>query len=473
MLDRLDDTIVAVSSAAGNGAVGIVRLSGPKAIDIADTMVKVAGDVPLARRPGSTRISGEVRPAEGIGLPAVFYVFRAPHSYTRQDLVEIHSIGSPPVLEMIRRRAMALGAVAAQPGEFTARAFLNGAMDLTKAEAVAGVIRARTDTQLRASRWMMDGRLSHEISDARDELAELLALVEADIDFAEEPIQFINPVALRERLATIDARLSRIPAETKSAERLDALPRILLLGRPNAGKSSLMNALSGTSRAICAAAAGTTRDILSAPIRLGPLNGVKGLAILLDAAGVDPSEDAIIAQARALTLDAAQRVDLVCLVVDLGAHEDAAALGLVHSLELPRVVVAANKCDLLSDRDVAQRVRRMEAWNIGPVRRVSAKSGAGTDGLRAAFVEALGETAGTTLGEAMLLSERQRSAIADAGSAIGRAMNLGETATETVDCADLVAFELREALDALGAVTGEVTTDELLGRVFANFCIGK
>jgi hypothetical protein len=113
MLDRLDDTIVAVSSAPGNGAVGIVRLSGPKAIDIADTMVKVAGDMPLARRPGSTRISGEVRSTAEIGLPAVFYVFRAPHSYTRQDLVEIHSIGSPPVLEMIRRRAMALGAVAA------------------------------------------------------------------------------------------------------------------------------------------------------------------------------------------------------------------------------------------------------------------------------------------------------------------------------------------------------------------------
>ena len=468
MLDRLDDTIVAVSSAPGNGAVGIVRLSGPKAIDIADTMVKVAGDVPLARRPGSTRTPGEVRPAEGIGLPAVFYVFRAPHSYTRQDLVEIHSIGSPPVLDMIRRRAMTLGAVAAQPGEFTARAFLNGAMDLAEAEAVAGVIRARTDTQLRASRWMRDGRLSHEISDARDELAELLALVEADIDFAEEPIEFITPAALRERLAAIDARLRRIPAEKKSAERLDALPRILLLGRPNAGKSSLMNALSGTSRAICAAAAGTTRDILSAPIRLG-----RGEAILLDAAGVDQSDDEIIAQARALTLDAAQRVDLVCLVVDLGAHEDAAALGLVHSLELPRVVVAANKCDLLSDREVAQRVRRMEAWNIGPVRRVSAKSGAGTEVLRTAFVEALGETAGTTLSEAMLLSERQRSAIADAGSAIGRAMNLSETATETVDCADLVAFELREALDALGAVTGEVTTDDLLGRVFANFCIGK
>jgi tRNA modification GTPase len=363
---------------------------------------------------------------------------------------------------------MALGAVAAQPGEFTARAFLNGAMDLSEAEAVAGVIRAQSDTQLRASRRMMDGRLAHVISGVRDELAELLALVEADIDFAEEPIEFITPTDLRDRLAAIAERLSRLSSEAKSTERFDQLPRILLLGRPNAGKSSLMNILSGTSRAICAAAAGTTRDILSAPIRLG-----RGEAILLDAAGVDQSDDEIIAQARMLTLDAAQQVDLVCLVVDLSAAEDDAALELVRTLGLVRVVVAANKCDLLSATEVAHRIRRMEAWNVGPVQRVSARTGAGIDSLRAAWLDALGDDAGTTLGEAMLLSERQRSVIADACEAIQRTMKLSESATETVDYADLAAFELREALDALGSVSGAVTTDDLLARVFANFCIGK
>jgi tRNA modification GTPase len=468
MLDRLDATIVAVSSAPGHGAVGIVRLSGPHAIAITADMVKVPGDVPLGSRPGSTRTNGEVRPAADIELPAVFYIFQAPRSYTRQDLVEIHSIGSPAVLEMIRRRAMALGAVAAQPGEFTARAFLNGAMDLAEAEAVAGVIRAQSDTQLRASRRMMDGRLAHIISDVRDELAELLALVEADIDFAEEPIEFITPTDLRDRLAAIAVRLSRLSSEAKSTERFDQLPRILLLGRPNAGKSSLMNILSGTSRAICAAAAGTTRDILSAPIRLG-----RGEAILLDAAGVDQADDDIIAQARMLTLDTAQQVDLVCLVVDLSAAEDDAALELVRTLGLVRVVVAANKCDLLSATEVAHRIQRMEAWNVGPVQGVSARTGAGIEALRAAWLEALGDDAGTTLGEAMLLSERQRSVIADACEAIQRAMKLSESAAETVDCADLAAFELREALDALGSVSGAVTTDDLLARVFANFCIGK
>jgi len=468
MIDRLDATIVAISSAPGQVAVGIVRLSGPRAIAIVADMSKVPGDAPLGSRPGSTRTNGEVRPAADIGLPAVFYVFRAPRSYTRQELVEIHSIGCPAVLELIRRRAIELGTVAAEPGEFTARAFLNGAMDLAAAEAVAGVIRSQTDTQLRASRRMMDGLLARRVNEARDELAELLALVEADIDFAEEPIEFITPTVLRDRLVAVADRLNQMSSEAKSTERFDQLPRILLLGRPNAGKSSLMNILSGTSRAICAAAAGTTRDILSVPIRLG-----RGEAILLDAAGVDQSDDEIIAQARMLTLDTAQQVDLVCLVVDLSASEDDAALELARTLGLVRVVVAANKCDLLSAAEVAHRIQRMEAWKIGPVLSVSARTGAGIDLLRAAWLDALGDDAGTTLGETLLLSERQRSVIADACEAIQRAMKLSESAAETVDCADLAAFELREALDALGSVSGAVTTDDLLGRVFANFCIGK
>ncbi len=468
MLDRLDETIVAVSSAPGHGAVGIVRLSGPKAIAISSAMSMQVGNLPMESLHGSTRTKGEVRPAEDMGLPADFYLFRAPQSYTRQDLVEIHSIGSPTVMEMIRRRAISLGASAAMPGEFTARAFLNGAMDFAEAEAVAGVIRAQTDTQLRASRRMMEGRLARQIDVTRNELAELLALVEADIDFAEEPIEFITPTILRERLEVIDAGLSHLSTTAKSAERMDQLPRILLLGRPNAGKSSLMNVLSGTSRAICAAAAGTTRDILSAPIRLGSSE-----AILIDAAGVDHTNDAIITQARAFTLDAAQQVDLVCLVVDLSASDDEAALELVHRSELIRVVVAANKCDLLPEGEVDLRMRSMENWKIGPVRGVSAKTGAGLETLCGAWLDAIGDQAGTTLGEAVFLSERQRSAIVEACAAIRRTVQLSEAASETVDCADLAAFELREALDALGTVSGAVTTDDLLGRVFANFCIGK
>ena len=468
MLDRLDETIVAVSSAPGCAPLGIVRLSGDDAIAIADRLAHTGTGRPLSALPGSTRVSGTVRLEPQSSIPADFYLFRAPHSSTRQNLVEIHTVGSPAVLEAIRVRAIELGALAAQPGEFTARAFLNGAMNLAGAEAVAGLIQAHSDTQLRAAHRMRDGALARRIEAVCDELGELLARVEADIDFAEEPIEFVTPTALRERLQTITDGLETLQRSAASVERFDALPQILLFGPPNGGKSSLMNRLSGTSRSICAAAAGTTRDILSAPIRVG-----RGEAILLDTAGVDRSDDEIIAQARAMTLSQAQRVDLICLVVDLSRPDDDHAFESAGSLDVDRVVVAANKCDLLTPDQTAASVERLKRRRLGPVCVISAKTGAGVEELRAALANALADRMATTMGEAMLLSERQRSAIAEAVESLKRASQLGETAVETIDCADVLAFELREALDLLGEVTGEVTTEDLLARVFAKFCIGK
>lgn len=468
MLDRLDETIVAISSAPGYGAVGIVRLCGARAITIVDRMASVEAHEPLASRPGSTRATGEVHVDEATSLPAVFHLFRAPRSYTRQDIVEIQTVGSPIALEFVRRRAMELGALQAGPGEFTARAFLNGAMDLASAEAVAGVIRAQTDTQLRASRRMMDGMLAKRMTKLRNELAELLGLVEADIDFAEEAIEFITPNDLRARLLRITAGLDELLQGSASIERFDLLPHVLLFGPPNAGKSSLMNRLSGTRRSICEAVAGTTRDILSAPMRLR-----RGEAILLDTAGMDPSEDEIIAQARARTLSAVERVDLVCVVVDVMVPDDEHIFETVQSLDIGAIVVAANKCDLVSAEDMKGIVARLQIRQPGPVCPVSALKGTGIDALRDAIANGLGSTVTTALGESVLISERQGAVIKDAFEAIRRAVYLCETAQETIDCADLLAFELREALDVLGAVTGEVTTEDMLGRVFADFCIGK
>jgi len=503
MLDRLDETIVAVSSAPGHGAVGIVRLSGPEAVVIADRMAITADGTTLEAHPALSRVHGEIAIGGG-ALPADFYLFRAPRSYTRQHLVEMHTVGSPAAVEVVRKIAVSLGARPAEPGEFTARAFLSGAMDLASAEAVARLIRARSDTQLRAARQMMDGALAERIAEVRDALSELLALVEADIDFAEEPIEFISPRDLKLRLDVISGGLRRLVADAKSAERLNVLPHILLFGPPNAGKSLLMNRLSGTSRAICAAVAGTTRDVLSAPIRIG-----RGEAILLDAAGIDESPDEIIAQARAMVLSAAERVDLVCVVLDAASllpsqggiqggltqqsrvHLDAPSSGqppgpltnayfdlnvfvaTVRSLNAPRIVVAVNKSDLLSAGECKQIIARLRQFEIDPVHPISALRGDGVEALRTAFADALGVIETTVGGEAMLLSERQRAAIADAIAALDRAAALSAIAEATIDCADLLAFELREALDALGSVTGAVTTDDLLGKVFANFCIGK
>lgn len=468
MIDRLNETIVAISSAPGHAPLGLVRLSGKEAVAMVDRMATTLDRQPLGSRTIATRVPGEVLIDRDLALPASFYVFRAPRSYTRQDLVEIHTVGSPAALEIVRRRAISLGAVPAEPGEFTARAFLNGALDLAQAEAVAGVIRAQTDTQLRASHRMMDGSLARRIKVIRDEVAELLGLVEADIDFAEEPIEFVTPQALRDRLVGITHTLGEVMAKAESAERFDVLPHILLFGAPNVGKSSLMNRLSGTSRAICAAAAGTTRDILSAPVQIG-----RGEAVLLDAAGIDRSQDQIVAQARAMAMSKAEEIDLVCLVVDISNPPEEQIFDTLRSLGVSRTVIAANKADLIGDLEAQATCRRLESLSLGPVCLVSALEGTGIEKLRNTFGQALGSAITTTMGESVLVSERQQHAVESAGESIHRAIALAKSARETIDQADVLAFELREAVDALGAVTGEVTTEDLLHQIFANFCIGK
>lgn len=468
MIERIHETIVAISSPPGRGALGIVRLSGPEALTISSSLAAGAAENVLGACGGGVRIEGEVRVSDGLSLPAAYLVFKGPRSYTRQDVVEIQTVGSTPLLELIRERAVALGALAATPGEFTARAFLNGGMDLTKAEAVAGTIHAESDGQLRAARRMMEGTLAKSVKKSRDELAELLALVEADIDFAEEPIDFIRPAALRARVDAVGATLLGLAEAGPTVERLAQLPHVLLLGPPNAGKSTLMNSLSGIDRAICSAVSGTTRDVLSAPMRLGG-----GEAILLDAAGIDESDDPVIREGRTKALLAAEQVDLVCIVVDVATADEATVRELTGSVELPSVMIAANKCDLASEARIGTHLKALAKAGAGAVVGISAKSGRGVDELRDAMSEALGSRTQTVGGDIALLTERQRDAIVEASAALTRAGELAATANETIDCADVLAFELREALDALGQVTGEVTTEDLLGHVFAKFCLGK
>jgi tRNA modification GTPase len=497
MLERLEETIVAVSSAPGFGPVGIVRLSGPDAIALADRMTRIPAGAAWPTARGPVRAEGVVLVDAQTTLPATLYRFRAPRSYTRQDIVEIHTVGSPVAVDMVRRRAVALGATPALPGEFTARAFLLGAMDLASAEAVAGVIRARTDTQLRAARRMMDGTLTEKLAAVRDDVAQLVALVEADIDFSEEPIEFISPDVLGERLEAAVGRLNGLLGRATSVERLNVVPQILLYGPPNVGKSSIMNRLSGIDRAICATAAGTTRDILSAPIRIG-----RAEAVLLDAAGVDTgaadpaatgdtddrstspsklrhpkapnlSESWIDAEAQTRAAHASDRVDLVCLVVDVttGCNEplwSAARFG-----GPDQVVVAANKVDLVSSHDAARSTDTLKARGFERVCVVSARTGDGIEQLRTLLAESLASAVTTSISDSVLITDRQRTTMASAVEAMGRARKLVRNDVEAMGASDLVAFELREALEALGSVTGQVTTEDLLHQIFADFCIGK
>lgn len=277
-----DDTIVAISSPPGAGVRGIVRLSGPNAVAIGDDLfeAEMDGGIRLREASGNRHVSGSIR----IGphrLPAAVYLFLSPRSYTRQDIVEFHLLGAPAVLGWLLEECLRRGARRAEPGEFTARAFLSGALDFSQVHGVAGTIAARSDLQLQAAQRLLHGALGQAASAAREELADLLSLVEGALDFADEPVAFITAAELKRRLAVVRDALAATSAAGLRSERWGQLPQVVLAGPPNVGKSSLLNRLTGLDRAICAPLAGTTRDVLSAPLRIGASE-----CLLIDMAGL-------------------------------------------------------------------------------------------------------------------------------------------------------------------------------------------
>jgi tRNA modification GTPase len=471
MLPEVNDTIVAVASPPGHAARGIVRLSGPEALVIGDRVFRADDDRPLSEQRGFRRREGRLFVGDDLFVPAEAWIFRAPRSYTGQDCLELHTIGSPALLAIVVEAARAAGARPARPGEFTARAFLSGTMDLARAEAVAATIHARSNTQLRAARRMGEGALARQVHAWRQRLAELTALVEADIDFAEEPIEFITLDRLEREAQTLIREMDALRRDAAQAERFDVLPTILLLGRPNSGKSTLLNALSGLDRAICSAMAGTTRDFLTAPVNLGPFE-----AQMLDAAGLTADADELIRRAGERVLARAEHVDALCLVVDVSGPVEPGAFDCLAGARSVPCVIAANKVDLLDAPAHAQRLASLPTPGQTGIRAVCAVSGLtghGLDELRMALARALGDH--DALGEdtAVVLSSRQQSCLQAAAEAMRRVSTEAAACGQTLDRAELLAFELRAALSALDDIAGAVTTEDLLETVFSSFCIGK
>lgn len=465
---QCQDTIAAVASAAGLSARGIIRLSGPQAFRLAERVFHASEGRPLAEQPGWRRFTGQILLPESATLPAEAYIFRAPASYTRQEMVELHVPGSPAVIRLVLEGLLAAGARSAEPGEFTARAFLGGAMDLTAAEAVAATIAATSDEQLRAARALSEGELARRVRALREPLADLLALVEAHIDFADEPIQFISPSELSARLSSLAEQLADWLAHAVWQERLDDLPRVMLVGPPNVGKSTLLNRLTGLDRAICSPLRGTTRDLLAAPLSLAG-----GEVELIDAAGLEGGQpEQVEALARQAARSAAQVASLLLLVTDPESHLQAGQLA--RELSGRPLVGVLNKMDRLpADQRPTTAQRLSQAVGL-PLEPVSALTGEGVDRLRAVLGRRLADDSlrGVQL---LTLNSRHRAAIAGALAALKRTRPLvhaGPDADE-LDNPELIAHELREAMQELGAVTGEVPTEALLGRVFSRFCIGK
>lgn len=494
---NIDDTIVAVSSPPGAADRGIVRLTGPGAFQIVEQLFQPESmpDGKFARLPPEMvqpsprclasltefpkALKGTVHLGEA-QLPSIAYVFKSPGSYTAQDTVELHTIGSPVLLAMIVEAAIQLGARRAEAGEFTARAFLAGRLDLSQVHGIAGMIAARSDLQLKAAERLLHGALSQRAMEARESLADLLSLVEGAMDFADEPIEFIAPDDLRSRLAQLKKRLTATVDAGLRAERWGRLPRVLLIGKPNAGKSSLLNRLTGLDRAICTPVAGTTRDVLTAPMTIGDHE-----CLLVDVAGLDDAarhRPDILAQAMAH--DAIGDADLFLLVMDITGPIDPAQPALTSCLEPAASIVVGNKCDLAS---ADQSALFQSTFPEGLV--VSAQTGAGCDALAGRIAELLTGRESDRQDDAIALMAEHRASLDRAIDAIDRAITLASTSPNQpggADCstdseiadaglanADLVAAELRIAADELGVLVGQDQTEDLLGRIFSRFCVGK
>jgi tRNA modification GTPase len=462
---NVDDTIVAISSPPGASPRGIVRLTGPQSFNIVQSLFsEEAAGVDGGSAPRCRTGTIAVGPAR---LPAAVYAFRAPRSYTRQDVAEIHLLGAPGVLALVVESCLAAGARRAEPGEFTARAYLAGALDLTQVHGIAGMIAAGSDLQLQAAERLLHGELSRTATAAREDLADLLSLVEGALDFADEPIEFIQPAELRTRLAKTLAALESTRAAGLRAERWGRLPQVLLAGPPNVGKSSLLNRLSGMDRAICAPLAGTTRDMLSAPVCLGDTD-----CLLVDAAGLAAAQGDVATKSQAAARRAMEQADLILHVVD-AADGDPLASGSALPRGTAPVVIVANKIDRLDADRRAERVAGIAAATALPVCPTSALTGEGCEELKGVIQQRLQARPAQVDDQAIALMAEHSEALHDAIDALRRAMWLAEDCTEALSDGDLVAVELHAAADALGTLVGKDQTEDLLGRIFARFCVGK
>ncbi len=446
------DTIVALSSAPGSGARAIIRLSGCKSLSVIQHSLLEKFPLDANRR---ALYSGHLLLQEiGNQIPADVYVWPEPKTYTGQLLVEVHTISSPPLVEMLISQFLAAGARAAQPGEFTMRAFLSGKLDLTRAEAVLAVIEAGNRDELKQALHLLAGGVNQPLQELRSDLLNLLADLEAGLDFSDEDIEFVQQKDLLDRLAKGMALVTGLQQQLNRRSSSENTFRVALGGRPNAGKSSLFNSL-GNASALVSNIPGTTRDYLSRRIEM------EGCWIeLVDTAGFHPSGNGIEHQAQELGKEQIERADLVLLCVEAGQDLSSTEDKLIQQ-KPEKILLVITKCDLHPG-----------------------KTGAGSFSLKTATLKT-SSTTGQGLSQLrQVLADRARSHSRPAlAPSLSRCRNHVESCLECLrrahflvleeDPPELVALEIRGALDQLGEMVGAIYTDDLLDRIFSRFCIGK
>ncbi|WP_371265343.1 tRNA uridine-5-carboxymethylaminomethyl(34) synthesis GTPase MnmE [Nitrosomonas eutropha] len=446
-------TIAAIATPPGRGGIGIVRISGTDLKQLAQTIL---GKLPDPRHAGLFNFLDQNNQVidQGIAL-----YFPSPNSYTGEDVLELHGHGGPAVMNLLLAHCLQLGARLAEPGEFTLRAFLNEKLDLAQAEGVADLIEASTANAVRCAVRSLHGEFSSTIHQLVSALIDLRVLVEATLDFPEEEIDFLQSAHAAEQLASIQIKLEQVLTASRRGNLLQEGIKIVLAGQPNVGKSSLLNRLAGDEIAIVTEIPGTTRDTIRQSIE------IEGIPLhLIDTAGLRETNDIVEQQGIARTYAAIEQADLVLLLVDSRygvTKEDRSVLA--HLSEKLPVLIVHNKIDL------SGQLSRIEEDTSGTVIYLSVKSGEGIALLQTALLKTVGWQTNIAGEGAYMARQRHLQALLHTKKLLERA----KAWLHTTNQLEILAEELRLAQQALSSITGEFTSDDLLGEIFSSFCIGK
>ena len=453
----VSSTILAIASPPGTSLRGIIRISGCATIELLNQVTDREIDIKRSITPCRLRL-------RALNLPAIILTFEAPNSYTGEHSVEIQIPGNPALLTRVidellsKANSNNIDARLAEPGEYTARAFFNEKLTLTQSEGVAAIIAAQSDAQLRAANMLLSGTLGSLAHELADQLASALALVEAGLDFTDqEDVVAISADDLMQQLTVINNQINTHLSRAVGTEHLQEIPWVVLTGKPNAGKSTLFNALLGRERAVVSIAPGTTRDVLTHPLTIQTSKG-NAEVMLVDVAGDDEDENALNLQMQAIADQAISRAELILLCVPSDQ---------VHSGEsAENTIIIRTKADLcqtpLSPGDIL----------------VSIKDNAGLEAVRNVIADRLADQAVSLSSDALALQPRHEAALRSSRDHLKEALNLVESglrsdAADALQNPELIAASMRLALNDLSQLAGDISPDDVLGRIFATFCIGK
>ena len=462
------DTIAAISTPSGRSFSAIIKISGTEAIQCIKNSFVPNSHIDLENMPTYTSVQGYINVLEEqINIPVLLYIMRQPYSYTKEDVVEIHTIGSPWILEMLlnsifsKKPDTKRNIRISQPGEFTKRAFLHGRIDLTQAESTMRIIRAQTDSELKSAIMQLTGSISKQIKYVQDEAVSLCAHIEAAIDFSDQDIELISIVEITNRLETIKRTISDLLAQSETSKVYTDGINTILYGKPNVGKSSLINALLEKKRAVVSEIPGTTRDIIADTL------DVSGIRFkLTDTAGIDETEDIVSSLAMERTKDTLKSAHVILIVFDDNTSINEQLREIKLENITGSIIVVINKCDLQKNDLPVELPVELRKY---PVVRTSTTTGEGLEKLKKILLETVLGGQVNIYGSPSTFNTRQKEALLRSLQSILQTIE----SAKNDESYEFIALNLRTAVDALGEVVGEITTENILDKIFSGFCIGK